>query len=67
MDWPLLITDLEKSGLTQQEIAGKSGCTQPYVSQLKSGRRKRPDYQRGQALVDLHKKLCKPRKELRAA
>lgn len=71
MDWKLVIGDLEDSGLTQREIAEKAGCSQPYVSQLKSGARKKPKFDVGRALVDLHSTI-KPRRnrksgEVRAA
>jgi transcriptional regulator with XRE-family HTH domain len=56
MNWKTLIEELEARGLTQTDIAEQSGCSQPYVSQLKSGVRKNPDFTRGQALVELHKK-----------
>lgn len=56
MDWNSLISDLEGAGLTQKEVAKKAGCSQPYISQLKGGRRKGPDFIIGQALVDMHKK-----------
>lgn len=55
MDWSALITQIEDSGLTQKEIAIAIGCSQPYVSQLKSGQRKGPDFTIGQALVELHR------------
>ena len=69
MDWKALIVDLEAAGLTQKEIAGQVGCSQPYVSQLKKGVRKNPDFGVGRALVDLHRRLPKARKrtEARAA
>jgi transcriptional regulator with XRE-family HTH domain len=54
MDWTQIIGDLEDSGLTQKEIAERAGCSQPYVSQLKRGQRKSPDFQIGQALAQLH-------------
>lgn len=55
MDWKSVIGELEASGLTQKEIADRVGCSQPYVSQLKSGARKKPEFETGQALVDLHR------------
>lgn len=59
MDWKVLIEELEAAGLTQTDIADQSGCSQPYVSQLKSGTRRNPDFTRGQALITLHKKRVK--------
>ena len=60
MDWKLVIEELERTGLTQNEIAAQAGCSQPYVSQLKSGKRKNPDYHVGTALESLHRIKCPP-------
>lgn len=68
MDWKKLVSDLEENGLTQAEIAELVSCSQPYVSQLKTGTRARPDFNTGNALVALHKKHAGKRqsKEARA-
>lgn len=66
MDWKSLISELEAAGKTQAVIADKAGCSQPYISQLKSGARKRPEFTVGQALVEMQKKLPK-RREAKAA
>jgi predicted transcriptional regulator len=63
MNWNALITELEGVGLTQKEIAEHVGCSQPYVSQLKSGARKSPEFDIGNAMVKLHR----DRVEARAA
>lgn len=55
MDWKTLITELEAAGLTQKEIAERARCSQPYVSQLKSGARRSPEFDIGNAIVALHK------------
>lgn len=55
MDWKTLIGELEAAGLTQKEIAEAAGCSQPYVSQLKTGERGGPSFEIGQALARLHK------------
>jgi transcriptional regulator with XRE-family HTH domain len=67
MDWKVVITDLEGAGLTQSAIAEKAGCSQPYVSQLKSGARKSPDFEVGKALVDNGLPKKRGRREARAA
>lgn len=67
MDWKVVIVELEGAGLTQREIAGKAGCSQPYVSQLKSGARKKPEFDIGRALVELHRTIKRPKREARAA
>lgn len=36
-DWPACIRRLEKSGMTQQQIANKVGTSQPTVNRIKSG------------------------------
>lgn len=53
MDWTALISALEATGLTQKEIAEGAGCSQPYISQLKAGHRKGPEFSIGQALVEM--------------
>ena len=58
MKWARLITDLETVGMTQAEIAAQTGCSQPYVSQLKSGDRAKPGYEVGSALESLHRRRC---------
>jgi transcriptional regulator with XRE-family HTH domain len=62
MDWKALIADLEGAGLTQKDIAEAAGCSQPYVSQLKAGQRRGPDYEIGKALVELHQQKRPDRK-----
>jgi transcriptional regulator with XRE-family HTH domain len=56
MDWKSLIQDLRSSGLTQHEIAEKTGCSQAYISDLSNGKRgKSMSYEIGMRLRDLHK------------
>ena len=56
MDWKNLIQDLRDSGLTQNEIADKAGCSQAYISDLSNGKRgKSVSYEIGTRLRDLHK------------
>jgi hypothetical protein len=57
MEWSVVITELEAAGLSQKEIAAEAGCSQPYVSQLKTGRRSRcRDFEIGRRLVELHQR-----------
>lgn len=59
MSWKKIIGDLEDKGLTQTEIGTSVGCSQSYISDLKSGRRgQRLQYEIGVALHELHKKHC---------
>lgn len=71
MNWGKAISELEASGLTQSEIADTAGCSQAYISQLKTGARNSPDFDIGKAIVDLHEGRCQKRKarpkEARAA
>jgi transcriptional regulator with XRE-family HTH domain len=54
MDCKKIITDLEDSGLTQNEIAKLAGCSQGHVSDLKTGRRgKRLSHEVATALMQL--------------
>lgn len=55
-----LIAELEESGLTQKEIADGigHGISQSTVCDLKTGRLKSIRYERGVALVKLHKSRC---------
>lgn len=54
MNWKNVIADLEESGLKQEEIAEKVGCSQSHISDLKTGRRgKRMGFQLGEALKSL--------------
>lgn len=54
MDWMKLIDELEAAGFRQTEIAEKCGCSQAYVSQLKSGARLSPAFEIGSAIAALH-------------
>lgn len=50
-----LIDDLRSAGMTQRQIAEATGCTQPCIAALETGRRgSRVGYDLGKALVDLH-------------
>lgn len=66
MDWQLLISGIEDSGLTQVEIAEKCGCSQPTISDIKNGKIKTPGFPVGQAIVELHATLKPARKKAAA-
>lgn len=55
-----LITDLESAGLSQKKIAEGVGdnMSQSTVCDLKKGKLKSMRYERGIALLALHKKHC---------
>lgn len=60
MDWSKLITDLEDGGMTQVEIAAACTTSQSYISQLKTGERKTPGWDIGDAIKELHRKKGGP-------
>ena len=55
VDFSGLIYDLISMGWSERAIANRAGVTQPAISQLKSGKSKRPLYPVGVELVRLHK------------
>ena len=59
MTWKKTISDLQKSGLTQVQIAQLCGCAQSTVSELLSDESKVPRYPVGAALLELHKKTMR--------
>lgn len=56
MNWKQLIEQLHTVGLNQMQIAEACGCTQPTISDLKTGRTKAPTFKTGVALQQLHHK-----------
>jgi predicted XRE-type DNA-binding protein len=58
MDIPFTINSLKAAGLTQAQIAGEIGCSQPTVSDLVSGKTgtTRPSYKVVEGLKRLAKK-----------
>ena len=52
-----LINKLLEAGLTQTEISGHLGCSQPTISEILSGKNKNPSFKFGMGLV----RLCKER------
>ena len=39
MNWVSMISDLQKMGMTQSEIAKHLNCSQSYISELKTGKK----------------------------
>ena len=62
MDWKTLIVEIRAAGLTQMQIAARSGCSQSAISQLEAGNILNPGWVVGQALTALHTEL-RPKKE----
>ena len=62
MKWKNIIADLQAFGLTQSQIAEKCGTGQSHISSLASGKRKVPNWNLGDALIRLHKKVLKNNK-----
>lgn len=63
MNWRLIISDIQKHGLTQEEIAKKVGCRQSSISDLKCERVKDPLSSLGVPLLKLLEKLKQGGKE----
>lgn len=65
MDWKPIITDLEKAGLTQRQIADE--CDMEHsslVSNLKNGVQRSCSYEIGCKLVALHQKTMRRQRRL---
>lgn len=54
MDWKSLIADLKLRGANQVQVAALCGCTQSTISDISTGKSKRPSFEIGQALIKLH-------------
>ncbi len=52
--WADLLRELTDAKLTQREIAGRVGSSQPAISRLCNGETDDPLHSVGQALLDLH-------------
>jgi predicted transcriptional regulator len=60
MNWKSLIQELLSRGLTQDQIAEQSGCSQSFVSDLLNGKRgKRIGFEKAQGLISLRDRLRK--------
>ena len=53
-----LISDLQKAGYTQTEIAEKIGVKQSTVWSLSKGNTKEPRFFAGDSLISLHRDVC---------
>jgi predicted XRE-type DNA-binding protein len=63
MQWKTIIDEIQESGLTQTEIAERCKCAQSTVSELASTPGRVPSWSIGAALLDLHKKTAKRKKQ----
>lgn len=52
-----IIADLKTKGITNAEIAKAANCTIHYISKIRSGERKHPNYQIVDNLRAFHKKV----------
>ena len=59
MDFPTLLKELRDAGMTQVEIASAAGVTQPTISDLASGKTKKPSFDLGNKLQELHRKVSR--------
>ena len=53
-----IISDLQKAGFTQTEIAEKIGVKQSTVCSLAKGATKEPRFFAGDTLISLHREIC---------
>lgn len=63
MQWKTIITQIQSSGLTQTQIAEKCKCAQSTISELMTDPDRIPSFPIGAALLELHKKSLKRRKQ----
>ena len=63
MDWKQLIADITASGLTQAEIASRSGLAQSAISELATGKTVEPRYSTAKKLIAIINTLAKKRKQ----
>jgi transcriptional regulator with XRE-family HTH domain len=59
MDWDTVISDIKKSGYTQEQIAEAIGVSAGTISELRSGKVNDPRWSSGDALLKLHAECCK--------
>lgn len=57
--WSKIIRDLQRTGVTQQQVADVCGCRQWTISDLATGKTKDPSFPLGTALIDLHTKYAR--------
>lgn len=54
--WQYILLDLKSIGITQEQIQKETGISQPFLSQLKTGKRKKLQYETGLKLTEFHNK-----------
>jgi transcriptional regulator with XRE-family HTH domain len=54
-NWSKLIREIMDSGMTQKVIAERCNTGQSYISGLLNKKKKSPNWQLGQNLIELHK------------
>jgi hypothetical protein len=59
MNWQKLITDIQRSGMTQAQIGAAVGRTQGWVAGIMSVSIKTVRWEDGQKLIQLHAERCK--------
>lgn len=59
MDWKKITADLAEAGCTQTEIATYLGISQASVSDIATGKTRRPSWEIGDALLRLHKRVMR--------
>ena len=59
MDWKKITTDLAEAGCTQTDIATYLGISQASVSDIATGKTRRPSWEIGDALLRLHKRVMR--------
>ncbi len=55
MDWKQLITEITQFGLTQAEIASRTGMAQSAISELATGKTSEPRFSTGRKILALHR------------
>lgn len=58
VNFQTIISDLQKAGFTQTEIAEKIGVKQSTVCSLLKGDTKEPRFFAGDSLISLHREIC---------
>ena len=52
-----IIKDLQRAGYSKAEISREIGCSAVYIGHLANSKRKRPRYELGKRLVELHESI----------
>ena len=59
MNWQILLSDITRAGITQVDMAKEFGCAQSTISDLARGVTRSPNFELGQHLFALHKKVVR--------